>query len=155
MPDEYLSALKSEIAVRALDYGVDCWNTVYIGGGTPSLLSPGQLSSLLTSIRKSTKAGNFDSTLEITMEMNPETVTREKLEVLSSEQVSRISLGVQSFADKSLENVGRHCTPEKTVAALDMIRKNWSKRLNLDIIAGLPGESEKEFLESLERIISY
>lgn len=78
MPDEYLSALKSEIAVRAWDYGVVSWNTVYIGGGTPSLLSPGQLSSLLTSIRKSTKAGNFDSTLEITMEMNPETVTRGK-----------------------------------------------------------------------------
>lgn len=155
VPDEYLSALKSEIAVRTLDYGVVSWDTVYIGGGTPSLLSPGQLSSLLTSIRKSTKAGNFDSTLEITMEMNPETVTREKLEVLSSEQVSRISLGVQSFFDKSLEKVGRHCTSEKTVAALDIIRKNWSKCLNLDIIAGLPGESEKEFLESLGRIISY
>lgn len=155
MPDEYVSALKSEIAIRARNYGVDSWNTVYIGGGTPSLLSPDQLSDLLSSIRKSTNSGSFDSTLEITVEMNPETVTGEKLEVLSGEQVSRISLGVQSFADKSLEKVGRHCTSRKTETALDMIRKNWNKRLNLDIIAGLPGESEKEFLESLERIVSY
>ena len=155
VPDEYLSALESEIAARASAYGVDSWNTVYVGGGTPSLLSPDQLSDLLSSIRKSTKSGSFDSTLEITVEMNPETVTGEKLSVLSGEGVSRISLGVQSFVDKSLEGVGLHCSSKKTGDALEVVRKHWKRRLNLDIIAGLPGESEREFLESLDRIISY
>ncbi len=151
--DDYLQALLNESIHYSKKLDIQMWGTIYIGGGTPSLLSPRQIEFLLKGLKSA-----FDTWIdpaEITMEMNPQSLTLEKLDAAYSGGVNRLSLGVQSLVDKSLESVHRMCTKDIAEKQLELVKKHWSGRLNLDCIAGLPGQSEKEFCESLKKIVSY
>lgn len=151
IPDEYIEALIKEEEYYAKKYDIQEWNTIYFGGGTPGLLNTHQLSSLLNRISKRITS----KTQEITLEMNPESIIEEKIEVASRYGVTRLSLGIQSFNDKALNAVNRHCSSKKAKDSLELIKSKWKGQLNLDCIAGLPEQTEKEFLSSLEKIISY
>lgn len=94
-------------------------------------------------------------TVETTMEMNPESLTDEKLRAFSDYGGNRLSLGIQSFNDKPLETIGRVCRSYHAEKALDSVKKNWRGRLNLDVIAGLPDQSDEEFFNSLNKVLSY
>jgi len=139
--DLYLECLKNEAAFYAEKYKIDFWSTIYIGGGTPSLLS----ASLCKNIPP----------LEFTIEMNPESVSKEKLDSAWKNGITRLSLGIQSLNKNALKSVERHCSAEKAFAALETVKSCWKGELNLDAIAGLPCQSEEDFLLSLEKIISY
>lgn len=157
--DSYIDALLNEAEHYCCLYNIECWKTIYIGGGTPSLLTPLQLKRLLSGLKKCcVKADDVikyeDSLLECTMEMNPETVSEELLEAASECGVTRISMGVQSLNGKALKAVNRHCGESNIYAALGLLERHWKGQLNLDVIAGLPCQSEKEFINSLEKIIS-
>lgn len=151
VPDLYVDALLKELEFRVKKYSVNTFRTIYIGGGTPSLLSSNQMKRLLNGINCYCKF----SPLEVTYEMNPETITEEKLKILEECGVTRISVGVQSLNNSALKAVGRHCTREACLEGLLKIKKLWKKDLNLDVIAGLPNQSTKDFLSSLNEIISY
>ena len=148
VPDNYIKALCNETQ-RLSGALVD---TVYIGGGTPSLLRPDQIAKLFDSLKKACKlTGNA----EITFEVNPDDVKVELLEALEAAGVNRISCGLQSMNDKALKFAGRRADSSANCNALELFKKNWKKELSLDFICGLPQETEKSFIEGLKEAISY
>ena len=135
-------------------YKIDFWRTIYIGGGTPSLLSASQIEKLAIYLKNSCLCKNI-TPLEFTIEMNPESVSKEKLDSAWKNGITRLSLGIQSLNENALRAVERHCNVETAISALETVKSCWKGELSLDAIAGLPCQSEKEFLLSLEKIISY
>ena len=124
--------------------------TVYFGGGTPTTLSASQLSRLFDVIEK-----NFDlSTLcEYTVEAGrPDTVTEDKLMALKGAGVGRISINPQSFNDEVLDSIGRRHTSKQTLDAFALARKCGFNNINMDLIAGLPGENAEDMRDTLRQI---
>ncbi len=124
--------------------------TVYFGGGTPTTLEAAELEKLLTAVKE-----NFDlsTCFEYTVEAGrPDTVTREKLDTLKSNDVTRISINPQTFNDKVLENIGRRHTAEETINAFKMAREAGFDNINMDLIAGLSGDTAESFSETLDII---
>ena len=122
--------------------------TAYVGGGTPTVLSAAQLDKLLSAVER-----YFDlSTLrELTVEAGrPDTVTAEKLAVLYSHNVGRISINPQTFNDEVLKNIGRRHTTEQTLRAFETARQAGFDNINMDLIAGLSGESTDSFKNSVD-----
>ena len=104
IPDEYINALCNEIAARGAEASVTSLKTIYIGGGTPSLLNSQQLQKIFNQIRKSFL---LDEDCEISVEVNPDDVNLLLLESLSSCGVNRISCGIQSLSDAALKKACR------------------------------------------------
>lgn len=124
--------------------------TVYFGGGTPTTLTAEQLEKLLVAVEE-----NFDlsTCFEYTVEAGrPDTVTREKLDVLKRKGVTRISINPQTFNDKVLENIGRKHTAEDTISAFKMAREAGFDNINMDLIAGLSGDTLESFSRTLDII---
>lgn len=126
--------------------------SVYIGGGTPTTLSANQLADLLKSVTE-----NFDLSQcrEFTVEAGrPDTITEEKLAALKNSPVTRISINPQTFSDEVLKNIGRCHSAEETVKAFNTARAMGFDCINMDLIAGLPGDTEEGFAFSLDRAFS-
>lgn len=151
IPDSYVDALCKELDFYIQKYQIENLKTVYIGGGTPSLLSSFQIEKLISYILSKSKS----KPKEITFEANPESLNLEKLQSLEKSGVNRLSLGIQSFNEKALSAVNRHCSAKIALGALELVKKNWHGTLNLDIIAGLPFLSDDDFLADLQKIVSY
>ena len=147
---EYIERLADEIAVTggyAKKNGLRL-ESVYFGGGTPGILGANELDRLQTAIEK-----NFEteSLREYTVEMGrPDTITAEKLEMLRRHGVDRISINPQTFNPGTLETIGRKHTGEKAVEAYNLARGYDFGCINMDLIAGLPGETADDFRLSLE-----
>ena len=125
--------------------------TVYFGGGTPTTLSAQQLDQVCTAVED-----NFDLShiKEYTVEAGrPDTITREKLEVLKQHRVSRISINPQTFNDEVLEKIGRRHTVQETIDKFWMAREVGFDNINMDLIAGLPGDSVESFRSTIDRIL--
>lgn len=146
--DEYIEAVCNQIIFFQNKYSIRSWKSVYIGGGTPSLLTFSQLNKLFSVI-------NLDSNCEteITIEVNPDDITKEFLINLSKSPVNRISCGIQSMNDDVLKIAGRRATLTKNEEALVLLNKFWNKRLSLDLICGLPGETEESFFYALNQLL--
>ncbi len=126
-------------------------DSVYVGGGTPTMFGPEQLDALLTHIHK---CYDLSRCREITVEAGrPDTITAERLEVLRKHGVDRICINPQSFNDKTLERIGRHHETAQIHTAVEMIRKAGFKTLNMDIILGLPGETLEDVRNTLEAVM--
>ncbi len=113
-------------------------NSIFIGGGTPSLLSPESLDALLSSIRARLA---FNPGIEITLEANPGAVDYARFEEFYSLGVNRISIGVQSFADHCLHALGRVHNSQDAVMAIESAQKAGFTNFNIDLMFGLPGQS--------------
>lgn len=125
--------------------------TVYMGGGTPTTLSAEQLTQVLNLVRESF---DFSSVREFTVEAGrPDTITREKLIALKKCGVDRISINPQTMCDEVLENIGRAHTAKQTVEAFYLAREVGFDNINMDLIAGLPGDSFETFKATLEKIL--
>jgi oxygen-independent coproporphyrinogen-3 oxidase len=126
-------------------------HTVYIGGGTPSLMEPSQIQNILNVIRQ-----EFDliDEAEISMEANPGTVSREKLLVFRKSGINRISYGVQSFQPDELKLLGRIHTAEEAKTAVLLARQAGFENLNLDLIYGLPGQKIEMWKDSLQQVLA-
>ena len=150
--EEYVDALCKElifIAERSKDKKL---NTIYIGGGTPTTLSAEQLERLLACIDQ-----NFsrDFLLEYTVEAGrPDSVTKEKLEVLKRHGITRISINPQSMQQKTLDAIGRKHTVEEIYETFHLAREIGFDNINMDLIAGLPGETNEEMEDTLRQIES-
>ena len=149
----YAEALGREIKkcgelVKKLNLTVE---TLYLGGGTPTSVSPDVLDGILQ-----TAAREFDLSAlrEFTVEAGrPDTFSEEMLDVLEKNGVDRISINPQTMHDKTLELIGRKHTAADTVHAFDMARRRSAFSINAELIAGLPGETAADFRESLNRVI--
>lgn len=124
--------------------------SVYIGGGTPTTLSAGQMKRLLDTIR-----GSFDMNTcrEFTVEAGrPDTIDAEKLRAILDGGADRISINPQTLNDSVLEVIGRRHTSEETLRAFELARKTGFRHINMDLIAGLPTEETESFINTLDRI---
>ena len=148
--DEYLDAVCKELSFIASVSKKKKLNTIYIGGGTPTTLEPDQLDRLLTHIEKHFC---FDDLKEFTVEAGrPDSITREKLEVLKAHDISRISINPQTMQQKTLDLIGRRHTVEDVKRVYQMAREVGFDNINMDLIAGLPEETVDDMRNTLEQI---
>lgn len=131
----YMPALEAEIETTGDAAGRPQVDSVFFGGGTPSLLPAHELVRVLDAVRA---AFDVSPDAEITVEMNPGTLTREKLDAYRSAGVNRASVGVQSFDDHELASIGRVHDANDARAAVALLREAGFDNLSLDLIAGLP-----------------
>jgi len=126
------------------------FETLFFGGGTPTVLTPERLKELFGIIRTSF---SIDSDAEITMEANPETLTDVKLGTLGELGVNRLSVGVQAFTEVSLKRLGRHHSVDRAVRAVSQARAAGISNLNLDLIYAAPDQTTADWEETLDRTI--
>lgn len=147
--DRYVSALAGEIELFEGGFGAQV-DTIYFGGGTPSLLSAKQLEKILDSIKKKFSVAENS---EITMEMNPATVTVESLKEYKNLGVNRASFGAQTFDDAELKRLGRRHTAADARETIELLRKAGFENVSFDLIAGLPRQTIKDWERNLEQAL--
>jgi len=129
--------------------------SIFIGGGTPSLLKAEHLSLLLGGINRLLGRRNRDQrAIEWTIEANPESLDREFLQICAANSVNRLSIGMQSFDDVLLSKLGRVGSSKDNLRALDLVEKHWSGRVSIDLLAGIPGQKAEYLVEELNRLCS-
>lgn len=151
----YLRALETEIRLSAETFGNGnerlSADTVFLGGGTPSLLDADELAHLMAVLSESFR---ILPGAEITMECNPGTVDREKLLVFREAGINRLSIGVQSFRDEELKLLGRIHTAEEAKQCVLDARWAGFDNISLDLISALPGQNIDQWMESLREAVA-
>ena len=152
-PDAWLRAVHSEIdmAARVLGERAPAVDTVFFGGGTPTLLRPSQLTSVLAHI--SDRFG-LAPDAEVTTEANPETIGPAELDELLAGGINRISLGMQSAVPKVLATLDRVHTPGRALELVGLARQAGFDQISLDVIYGTPGEQPADWQTSLDAVCS-
>lgn len=146
----YLQALCTELRLRLRGR----WQrpqTIFIGGGTPTALTAAELTTLLATLADCVDLAGVE---EFTVEANPGTVDAEKLEVLHAGGVNRLSFGVQSFDDMLLKMIGRIHSAAEAEEAVRLARAAGLTNINLDLMYGLPGQSEQQWRATIDRALA-
>ena len=147
---DFLDALFKEMEMYCHQFNpID---TVYIGGGTPSLLNPEQLEKILTRVRTNF---NLIETPEITIETNPADLNRSFLESIFKIGINRINIGVQSFDEIVLDFLGRRHSVKEAISAIEASRKAGFKNIGLDLIYGVPGQGIGVWLNTLKQGVAF
>ena len=144
--DKYIEALNKEILEKTKKYKIE---SLFIGGGTPSYLNNKNLKSLLNTINKL----DFIENAEKTIECNPGTINKEKLEIILNGGINRISFGLQSANNEILKKIGRIHTYEEFKENYILARKIGFKNINIDMMFGLPNQNLNIWLESLKEVV--
>ena len=150
--DAYVQALSSEFHARRANphfAGARRFDSLFFGGGTPSLFSARALGSLIDAFRPHLRPG-----VEITMEANPGAAERDDLAACREAGINRLSIGAQSFSPEHLARLGRIHGPEETWSCVEAARRGGFENINLDIMYGLPAQSPDEALTDLEAAIA-
>jgi len=147
LKQRYVAALLTEIARAGDGAGAD---TIFFGGGTPSLLEPGEIAEIIAALRH---AYAVDPGAEITLEANPETVTAERLGRYREAGVTRVSFGAQSFLDDELIRLSRLHSARRAADAVVEARAAGFDNVSLDLMMWLPQQSLTQWLVSVERLI--
>lgn len=146
--EAYLDAIVKEIKLLKEKYA---FKTIFLGGGTPTALNENQLKKLLTVIEASI---DLNELVEYTIEINPGTLTTEKIDIISESRINRISLGIQSFNDKYLHLLGRIHTGHEALNTFTLLRNNGFENINIDLISSLPSQKVREWENDLNIAIS-
>lgn len=149
--DEYVSALKKEIINRKSYLGDDVVKTIYFGGGTPSLLPVKYVDEILELLHKNY---NIISNPEVTLEINPDTIDKDKMLALKHLGVNRMSVGIQSFNDDDLRYLGRRHDSRHALQVLDDLSSVGFDRITLDLIYGMPTLTEEKWNHNLDIFFS-
>lgn len=150
--EEYVRSVLNEIRFYVKKYSVSRWKTVYIGGGTPSQLGAKLLFELVSGIKSAVSDKTAD---EFTVEMNPEDLAEDILDSAQKAGVDRISTGIQALDQKALDSVNRHCPLQTAISSLELLQKKWKKKLSVDFIAGLPGQTYSSFKKQFETVFNF
>ena len=145
--DEYVDLLVREMQLRAKAHPLSPLETLYIGGGTPSTLTPKQLATLFEGIHHYLP---LEKNCEFTMELNPDDGQMERLEVMKEYGVNRISMGVQSFNDELLKKIGRKHSKKTVLESIGNARKLGFENISIDLIFRLPQQTIQDFEDSLK-----
>lgn len=155
----YVDAVSQEIRTHAEHYAAAALalppgppDTIYLGGGTPSLLPPRDLDRILATVREAFPASSVWR--EVTIEADPETVTPEKTSAWRAAGIDRVSLGAQSFSDSELRAAGRRHRAADITRAVEILRAAQFTSLNLDLILGLAGQTAASWRHSLHTLLS-
>ena len=149
--DEYLNSLHHEMelgAERIAEMGKLTPHTIYIGGGTPSHLNLSQMQMLFEAIHANMQVKDV---AEFTMEANPCTIDEEKLHLMKSNGINRISIGVQSFDDGCLQRIGRIHKSSMAIEKVSLAQKAGFDNISIDLIYGLPGQTLDMLKKSLDK----
>lgn len=146
----FLEALSCEIS--AADPGRLAFDTIYIGGGTPSLLEPAEVREIINALFSKFR---FEGPVEVTLEANPGTVDFEKLKGFRSAGVNRLNVGVQSFQEKNLALLGRIHSDRQAHAALADARRAGFENIGLDLMYGLSGQTLQDWTADLEKALAH
>jgi len=147
---EYIAALKKEIKYYRNVFSF--FDSIYIGGGTPSLLTPKQFIEIFISLNK---YFNIDINAEITLEANPGDISSKYLKTLRRIGINRLNIGVQSFDDKVLKFLGRRHSSVEAISAIEAARKAGFDNLGIDLIYGVHGLNIKSWKNTLQKAISF
>jgi oxygen-independent coproporphyrinogen-3 oxidase len=147
LKEQYVVALRREIAAKGDRSAAD---TIFFGGGTPSLLEPSEIAAIISACQS---AFDVASDAEITLEANPETVTPERLAGFRAAGVNRLSFGVQSFRDDELQRLSRLHSASRAGEAFAMARAAGFDNISLDLMMWLPQQSIAQWLESVDALI--
>lgn len=148
----YINCLIKEMRFTADLYKDKILDTVYIGGGTPTTLQAHQLDRLITALQE---IFDFSTVQEFTVEAGrADSITGEKLALLKKKGVTRISVNPQTMNEETLRFIGRKATAAETVEAYKLARSMGFDNINMDIILGLPGETEKDVTETIQKIVA-
>jgi oxygen-independent coproporphyrinogen-3 oxidase len=146
----YVRAVVKELELRARDVEDRRIKSVYLGGGTPSLLSPSELSLIINSINLN---WDLDNEAEVSLEANPASLNGKALEFIHKAGFNRISLGVQSFQDRDLQILGRSHSSQEAWQSIELIKNSGFSNLNLDLIYGIPGQTIDKWQETLAQAL--
>ena len=150
--DQYIDCVIREMEFVSRQYGDKVLDTVYIGGGTPTTLEPEQLDRLLCNLKT---LFDFSTVQEFTVEAGrADSITREKLEVLRRHGVGRISVNPQTMKQETLDIIGRGATVAQVLEAYRLAREVGFDNINMDLILGLPGETEDDVQRTIDQVIS-
>lgn len=144
--EEYINCVKKEIELQRINSEI---TTIYIGGGTPSYIDSRYIKEIMQEINKK----NVSKNAEITIEVNPGTITMEKLKDYKECGINRLSIGLQSAQDKLLKQIGRIHDFEQFLDTFKMAREAGFKNINVDLMLGIPNQRIKDLKESLDTII--
>ncbi|WFM79114.1 radical SAM family heme chaperone HemW [Streptococcus pluranimalium] len=145
--DDYLTALISEFNY----YNIHDLKTLYIGGGTPTAISAEQLGYLLSNLENQI---NLEMLEEFTIEANPGDLTPEKIEVLKKSAVNRVSLGVQTFFDKQLKQIGRSHNEAQIYESIDALKAAGLTNISIDLIYALPNQTMEQVEENVRKALA-
>ena len=149
--DDYLGALEKEMAFTSQACKDKALTTIYIGGGTPTSLDEEHLEILLSLIDKYFDTKNLK---EFTIEAGrPDSITREKLEIMKAHPITRISINPQTMNQKTLDLIGRHHTVEDIYEVYGWARELGFENINMDLILGLPGETIEDLRHTLDEVV--
>lgn len=148
--EQYVQSLLCEAELRQGEIGNQFFNTLYLGGGTPSVMPLNLLSSLINGL---SKVLSFSQVEEFTIEVNPDDVTRDYIERLRQLGVNRVSMGVQSFNDDELQAINRRHTAQQTIDAVHDIMDAGINNVSIDLIYGLPGQTLNSWKRNVEQAI--
>lgn len=138
--EDYVRALCEELKLRSKQFGGEySLATIYFGGGTPSCLETGLITRIMLAIKENFK---IKKTAEISIECNPESLTREKLEEYKLNGINRLSIGVQSFSNGVLDFIGRSHTAKMAKDAIIMAQKMGFENISVDMMLGLPAQND-------------
>ena len=149
--EEMIGALIKEIALRKTELNDTFIETIYFGGGTPSVLSTAEIQQLITAVYANYKVSDNP---EITLEANPDDLSEEKIIALSKSPINRLSIGVQSFSEKDLKLMNRAHNSEEAKNSLAMAAR-YFKNISLDLIYGIPYCTNEEWLVNIKTALSF
>lgn len=149
LAERYVRALIREIG--SSEYRGAVVDTIYFGGGTPSLLSPSQLDRILTTVHD---VFAIDTSAEVTLEINPGSVNTEKLRAFRSLGINRASFGAQTFADAELAKLGRSHSVADTLRTFAELKASGFENISFDLIAGLPGQTLEGWQHNIKQALA-
>ncbi|PWB19900.1 radical SAM family heme chaperone HemW [Flavobacterium sp. HTF] len=149
--EEMVLALAKEIVMRKSEFTNDVIETIYFGGGTPSVLENSELQFLIDTVYQNYKVAENP---EITLEANPDDLSKERISELSKSPVNRLSIGIQSFFEEDLKMMNRaHNSPEAKNCLAEATK--YFDNISLDLIYGIPGMSDEMWKQNIETALSF
>lgn len=149
--DKYVDALLNEFELRHNEI-TSPFTTIYIGGGTPSILPATLITRLVNELARHINVSLLD---EFTIEANPEDVTPQWVKTIKSLGITRVSMGIQSFNDNELKIINRRHSAQQALHAIKILRENGIERISGDLIYGLPEQDLKSWKSSLNQLLSF
>ena len=154
----YVDTICQELRHRLPELKGESIKTIYFGGGTPSTLTIEELKKIIESLGNLENLEDLNKTSnsnpEITLEANPDDLTEEYVQGLRTLPINRISMGIQSFHDRTLRLVGRRHTAQEAIDAVHRLQRHGLTNISIDLIYGLPGETLDDWSYSLEQAIA-